>query len=824
MDIDQSITLKLSNAIGGGGAICLLGAGFSIGAKDSDGLDIPSSSKLTKELMGISEIDSEEEPSLTDIADYCEGDPALRIKMRNLLMSRLTLAKPTDAQRRIVNQPWRSIFTTNFDDIIEVAAEKIGVQVISPTSSSVSRIAGKVPLYYLHGRAKDLVESSVATGIVVAERNYLGLKSENKLLYDQLLNEIFCSNLLVIVGYSIKDLQIAQIVLGDGQAFRDKTIVICAENESKIGIARLEKFGTVLPMGLQRFSELVDSFDFSGEKTVDQIQFLESVEFSSEVPPIQSDDFQSLLLSGTFDPGKYFGQLQAGASSADIYCIERKLSIEKIVNRNTSGVSRFIASSDYGNGKSIFLEQLAVSLKSKGYEVWKVSTGLSEVFQEIEIVLKNNGSRAFLIDDVIRYRKVAAFIGPRLNGDDLIVCCVRGEKDEAALRDLEASLGGAVATLNLNSLNSAELESWNLALERWGFWEHRISQSAEERLSFLQKECSSENRSIVLSLFKNSQIAVKIDQLVNFFLMDRRFVKEFACLLISSLCQRHVSWESMVAWLKLDQESLRREISASDIGSLFHTGRNWNIFTSAQLADHILHRKFMADEGDVLVEVYTTIVINTASGASGREFGQDFRENLKELMKYRFLTRLFGPEQTGVQIIGKVYKKLSDSPYIRKNPQFWLQFAMSRMEVGDLPNAESYLNTAMGLAVGKGEDYSPFQIRDQRARLFFRKNSLNSGLVSRNEVGTAIADLDEVLQDRKSDIIYAYRSAPLIESFVEMQISFIEAETKSKLIAILERIKSLGDGYKVFPLAKKGETESLRRSLANALLVLRFGD
>jgi hypothetical protein len=135
-----------------------------------------------------------------------------------------------------------------------------------------------------------------------------------------------------------------------------------------------------------------------------------------------------------------------------------------------------------------------------------------------------------------------------------------------------------------------------------------------------------------------------------------------------------------------------------------------------------LRTKFVTEDRDTLLNVYSAIVLGTSESSGGQYLGGSFRENLKELLKFRFLTRLFGDDSGAVILIGQVYRRLSDAQYIRNNPQFWLQYAMSRMEVDDLDSAETYLNTALGLATARGKEYSPFQILDQRARLIFKKN------------------------------------------------------------------------------------------------------
>lgn len=387
-------------------------------------------------------------------------------------------------------------------------------------------------------------------------------------------------------------------------------------------------------------------------------------------------------------------------------------------------------------------------------------------------------------------------------------------------RDLTNRLGGATRQLDVNKLSLDEIKQWDATLERWGLWEERISLPPEERLKFLTIQCASENRSIILSLFRQSRIAETINSIVSFFLKSGNQQRTFAALLISALCQQHVSWESLVAWLDIDEQELKKQLQESELSELFFNGREWNIITSTQLADYILRSKYVTEEKDVLVDVYSTIVQRTADSAGDDRLGYLFRENLKELMKFRFLTRLFGDNEDGVRLISRVYKKLSSARYIRNNPQFWLQYAMSRMQVDDLENAETYLNTALGHAKARGMSYSPFQILDQRARLFFRKNAREGAKFSLNEIKQAISDLNSLLANPESEVIYLYRSLPLIVDFLEVHIDEIDDSVRNSIRELLIKIKDAGELFNNLPRSQKGETGVLKSSLFSALLIL----
>jgi hypothetical protein len=143
------------------------------------------------------------------------------------------------------------------------------------------------------------------------------------------------------------------------------------------------------------------------------------------------------------------------------------------------------------------------------------------------------------------------------------------------------------------------------------------------------------------------------------------------------------------------------------------------------------------------------------------------------------------------------------------------------MEVEDLENAETYLKTALGLASERGHDYSPFQILDQRARLYFKKNSKTQGKFNMSEIRTAVKDLGDLMDDINSEIVYLFRAVPLISNFLELQIDECDKELRGSIFELIKKIETAGEKYSNLPRSQKGETRKLRKAMGDVLLVLR---
>lgn len=204
---------------------------------------------------------------------------------------------------------------------------------------------------------------------------------------------------------------------------------------------------------------------------------------------IESTMVDRMLLSGEFSYAAFATQ-QHHIHQSPEYCVPRTKHLNSVFDAN---VNRFIVSSDLGNGKSIFLEQLTFEAHSRGFEVFAVNTQLPEALAELDILLTSSAKRMYLIDGYARYRKAVKHIGKRLPASSVLVCAIAQSVDDLLHSEIAEDMCGAPREIDLNILDSAELAAWDGLLERWGFWEGRIQETRVDRLEFLRAQCGSEN-------------------------------------------------------------------------------------------------------------------------------------------------------------------------------------------------------------------------------------------------------------------------------------------------------------------------------------------
>lgn len=158
---------------------------------------VPASSYSLAEQTGIIELQTKDRPRL--IAE-------LRTHFKGL--------RPSGAILNLPLYSWKSLFTTNYDDLIELSYARRNIPVSAYSSNfdfGMPRAAGAVQLFKLHGTIdKDTVDGNHSR-IILTENDYHLSDSYREQLYDRLKGDLAGGH-LIIVGHSLADPHIRTLV------------------------------------------------------------------------------------------------------------------------------------------------------------------------------------------------------------------------------------------------------------------------------------------------------------------------------------------------------------------------------------------------------------------------------------------------------------------------------------------------------------------------------------------------------------------------------------------------------------------------------------
>lgn len=310
--------------------------------------------------------------SLSEIATIIESKKADRKTLITLLREKISKARARGAILNIPNYDWKSIYTTNYDQVIEQAYERAGRD-LKVYSGNVDFTGDEVPeaakLFKLHGDIqKDSVDGYIAK-LIVSDQDYDDASEFREYLFDRLKADIAGADVFII-GYSLNDRHIQEIIqrtidLNKLKFAKTITIVVYEKSEDRASLYEArglkvcfggldEFFSAVATVG----PEATPVFEYSG-KILDRYPELRPV--TKEVEEYLEPDF---------DISQMFNGWPAGYSEIEAGLTFRRSIEEKVINFLLNHVSCIILGAS-GLGKTTLARKIVLHFHHAGFRVWE---------------------------------------------------------------------------------------------------------------------------------------------------------------------------------------------------------------------------------------------------------------------------------------------------------------------------------------------------------------------------------------------------------------------------------------------------------------------
>lgn len=215
--MNPALPTALVNEIREGHAVLVLGSGASMGAKNEEGRDFPTTRQLAK-LIAERFLESHREgDDLAWVAELASSATHL-YQVQDFVAEQF--AKPQLAEHHALLPTflWRGLATTNYDRLVERSYELAtdAVQQLVPFISNNDRIDGKlrsansVGLLKLHGCVSRTHDEKLP--LIFTVDQYVSHRDSRHRLFQQ-LEEWATENTLIFVGQSLRDPDLRQILL-----------------------------------------------------------------------------------------------------------------------------------------------------------------------------------------------------------------------------------------------------------------------------------------------------------------------------------------------------------------------------------------------------------------------------------------------------------------------------------------------------------------------------------------------------------------------------------------------------------------------------------
>lgn len=765
----------------GGRAILFTGAGFSVGFTDSNGKELLPGKALANEI------------SLT--AGALKTDD-LRVAGKKLLAhlgaegyadyirDRFSVAEPTPDAIGIASENWARVYTTNFDDGFEVAAVRAQRRVRSATmADTVAEFQSNTrSCVHIHGYVAKINAATVDKDIILTLPAYGSSPFPNSPWKTLFKHDLLAAEAVFFVGYSLGDLDISRILDECDPSIKGKLFFIVRESGDDDVKSLLEDYGTICEIGREGFYVQLSNTDTRPSELDETYPGFEELRIPSAPKAVVDADIYRLYMSGMVVDDLVLGETTATDKERK-YTVERTYAWGQIQKCLRADEPNFFAlTSEVSNGKSIALLQALRNLRLANFRVFRlVDTtanwvlGLRRIFQLQGVTV------AVGIDKCTLHEDIAAEAIRFARKGDVVLIADRTELIEYPLNRLADGREERFLEIDLDQLGQLEREQFVEALSRHGMWGDLANASNEWKDRAIQREVDNQIRGILLGILESPKALELLNETVRDINFQDPFYDGLVLALIISVTEAVECRLDVIDDLSASAP-LRRVLAASSGARALVRVRSPNqVQTVSALIASVVLRKVIPV--DVVVRCITNAIVESQSFLRTDTHSYFPRR----MMQFRLIQQVLPEKQShGLKAVQEIYQSIKGLPQFAREPQFWLQYAICSLFLGEYGRAELYFKQAYGLCP---PGYDKRKIDNHYARYLIESSI--EGPTAPMEPAQAWSILTQakaLLQSQFSEegAHYPFRVASNIERYSNTYSMYFD---KSQLLELLSFVK-----------------------------------
>ena len=548
MDINEAIFHILN-----GDAILFAGAGFSHGAKNINNEEFLLGNGLSKKMIDDADLD-EDDLDLEYISELYIEEKGIDMFI-SFLKKEYICQTYTDSQKIISNLPWKRIYTTNYDNIIEKASLDSGKYRPTITANDKIRYYNNKNdvVIHLNGYIEKLNEDTVFNEFKLTNESYMSKEIVNQwsFLLEEDLNNSKC---IIFVGYSLEYDRSIQELIAATEKLKEKCFFITF-NPSRKSLRLMRKYGQVLEIGTEGFAEKIQEIKKCyKEKTIKPklmcFKKFNPKEYKSS--EFLDKDTMDLLFYGKINYNHLVN------NSKNEYIIKRDIT-DRIVKELLADVELEIITSDLGNGKTIFLEYLKKELSNYG-DIYTLTEINSYFIDDLDIISKNTNRKFIFVENYNLYlnSKYFKYFNLHKSQSMKFIFSARSYINDnfyVKLADKLQIHENNISINNINKLSDNEIEKMINLINEYNLWGKKANDTFKKKKKFIVEECNSQIRDILLYLFESEVISKKVDKIIDN-LKTKKEIKELIIIVfVNSIINLNLTLENILLILGIPRLS-----------------------------------------------------------------------------------------------------------------------------------------------------------------------------------------------------------------------------------------------------------------------------
>jgi len=774
-------------------SILFLGSGFSLGATNISNAPPPNGKGLRRHFIEQLKLPADTDYDLQVLSeDFANDDPQ---KLRDELYRIFRLTSLTPGQNAILGEPWRRIYSTNYDDAVEL--HRLNNNLPPNTYDVSDPVPNKLPhgaVVHLHGSIRLITPDNVMTSLVLGEGSYVNQYVLQSEWYTQFQRDVAFASALYIVGYSLSDYHIAGLLLANPK-LAERTVFIQGPSSDERFLRRTAQYGRTMFIGTDGFAEALAVAPRPVAPELSSLRSFRTLaptrDKKAVVRPTAPEVFD-LLVYGNFDAGRL-----ARSQPSEDYAIARAEAVREAASIVETKRS-LVVDGRLGNGKSIFLHLLAFELSSRGWTCLHFRPGNPDLQREVAAIADIERVVIFIEQYAAAQDSLRSLCEALPNAK--LVLEVRTGTFEVRFHELVQLLPKPFGRISLNSLSRSDVKALGQLCERIG-----VRAPAEHRGSDL--------RDLLLDLFNNQAIRNRIRETLAP-LFEKRSTRRI--LIMTMLIAAHEGAVS-AAFLRtvVGEDPFVALKPLDDIShEIFETSSDSIKSRSAVFSSFVISEFIDPDE------IAESVVAITLAAAQRRRERQ-YRILMSNMMAYSNLRRVLKDKGDAAAIIAGIYEKLRYDERVNAEPLYWLQYAIAMAEApqGQKPRLD-IADEFIGTAYRKAEELSGFQtyqIDTQALRIALLR-------ATEQDCGQAIFNIDTILSgleridamiDDESHRSYAVKVLEYVQPFVTKRFGDLTSSERTALqfwlLKVERSLASLSEEFKV-----TSGSEAIRKRIAES--------
>lgn len=620
------------------------------------------------------------------------------------------MAEVTTDMTNLLRYPWQTVYTTNYDNALELAAQaaRRSAEGLNNTddpfnTDDPSTKTNALRIIHLHGYVKKWDIHNIRDSCVLGAESYLKLDRVKGWL-ERFRHDVDMAQIVVFVGFNAGDFHLNQAIF-DLTGLREKALFInrpTAKADPDVA-AEQSRLGTPLYIGRAGIVAAITDLlkrDAPTDPHLASFRAVKPVTPASQVPT--AAEIEDLFLFGKIAPEQLARDLANGVSD---YHVRRNVTEDALASIGTG--RRILLVTGYPcDGKTLMVDDLAQRLLG-ARPVYKLIMPYESLLNEVADILRHAADAALVIENcfdlpVERLQSIARqFDG----GDGVLILTSREIAVDASPAGMDV-LEKFASFRKIASPRMTEAEAQVLSdlTDQIAGWRDSRKGNAAARLQFIMTTCEASLPHFLMRLLKSEYVTGRYREEFNKLSLNSAERKA----IILALYVTHIGENAPVSFLS---RAMEMDFGAIIDGLNRRPGND--AFRLVRRKGEMIETVPSIGAQNILGSLFADAEIVNAVAPLLHNLATIYRDPFEQIiftqmMRFSILRDVVSDRAE----IDRFFEYNKQHSQIRRMPLFWLQWHMAKCASGDLVDAEKLLE--QGYAEARESEHRTGKVFDKR--------------------------------------------------------------------------------------------------------------